>query len=86
MGADAGLGRARGGRGDGGAGGSDGEGVGGGVYNLGLVDFDALTGHMRLYELRLRDGVQFPQTGAGFFTFDSALRKSPSRSIRNRIR
>jgi hypothetical protein len=29
--------------GDGGAGGSDGEGIGGGVYNLGGFDFDALT-------------------------------------------
>ena len=28
---------------------------------------------------RLRDGVQFPETGAGFYTFDSALRTSPSR-------
>jgi hypothetical protein len=29
--------------GDSGAGGSDGEGIGGGVYNLGVFDFDALT-------------------------------------------
>jgi murein endopeptidase len=28
---------------------------------------------------RLERGVQFPEAGDGFFTFDSALRKSPSR-------
>ncbi len=31
---------------------------------------------------RLKNGVQFPVNGVAFFTFDSALRRSPSRGFR----